>query len=171
MVLVTNGRYTCLSVKRYPCWSSVLSLNRCQAFEPVPGFPEKFWLWADSGAENSKATLNQLAWGAVKKIGPGVRSSRSNLGLATFHLICTMGLIMLALPVYKAVKNQFSSVTQLCPTLRAHGLQHAKLSCASPTPRACSNSCQSHRWCHPTISSSVVPFSSRLQSFPASGSF
>ena len=47
-----------------------------------------------------------------------------------------------------------------------HGLQHARLPCPSPTPRASSNS-----WCHPTISSSVVPFSSRLQSFPASGSF
>ena len=44
-------------------------------------------------------------------------------------------------------------------------------SCPSPTPRACSNSCPSSWWCHPTISSSVVPFSSHLQSFPASGSF
>ena len=50
-----------------------------------------------------------------------------------------------------------------------HGLQHARLPC--PTPRACSNSCPSHPWCHPTISSSVIPFSSCLQSFPASGSF
>ena len=66
---------------------------------------------------------------------------------------------------------QFSSVAQSCPTLRPHRLQHARLPCPSPTPRACSNSCPSHRWCHPTISSSVIPFSSRLQSFPASGSF
>ena len=51
------------------------------------------------------------------------------------------------------------------------GLQHARLPCPSPTPRACSNSCPSSRWCHPTISSSVVPFSSCLQSFPAWGSF
>ena len=51
------------------------------------------------------------------------------------------------------------------------GLQHAKFPCPSPTPGACSNSCPLSRWCHPTISSSVVPFSSRLQSFPASGSF
>ena len=49
--------------------------------------------------------------------------------------------------------------------------QHAKLPCPSPTPRACSNSCPLSRWCHPTISSSVVPFSSHLQSSPASGSF
>ena len=51
-----------------------------------------------------------------------------------------------------------------------HGLQHARPPCPSPTPRACSYSCPSSRWCHPTISSSVVPFFC-LQSFPASGSF
>ena len=52
-----------------------------------------------------------------------------------------------------------------------HGLQHARLPCPSPTPRACSNSCLSNQWPHPTISSSVVPFSSCLLSFPSSGSF
>ena len=52
-----------------------------------------------------------------------------------------------------------------------HGLQHTRLPCPSPTPRAYSNSCPLNRWCHPTISSSVVPFSSCLKSFPASGSF
>ena len=51
-----------------------------------------------------------------------------------------------------------------------HGLQHARLPCPSPSPRACLNSSPSSRWCHPTISSSVVPFSC-LQSFPESGSF
>ena len=54
--------------------------------------------------------------------------------------------------------------------LQPHGLQHARLPCPSPTPGACSNSSPSSQWCHPTISSSVVPFSC-LQSFPASGSF
>ena len=53
-------------------------------------------------------------------------------------------------------------------SLWLHGLQHAKLPCPSPTPRAYSNSCPWIRWCYPTISSSVVPFSSHLQSFPAS---
>ena len=52
-------------------------------------------------------------------------------------------------------------------SLWPHGLQHTKLPCPSLTPRAYPNSCPSHRWCHPTISSSVVPFSSYLQSFPA----
>ena len=55
-------------------------------------------------------------------------------------------------------------------SLWPHGLQHAWPPCTSLTPRACSNSCPSSQWCHPTISSSVVPFS-HLQSFPASGSF
>ena len=55
-------------------------------------------------------------------------------------------------------------------SLQPHGLQHARLPCPSPIPGAYSNSCPSSRWCHPTISSSVIPFSSCLQSFPASGS-
>ena len=56
-------------------------------------------------------------------------------------------------------------------SLWSHGLQHTRLPCPSPTLGACSNSSPLSHWCHPTISSSVVPFSSRLQSFPASGSF
>ena len=56
-------------------------------------------------------------------------------------------------------------------SLQSSGLQHTSFPCPSPSPRACSNSCPSSQWCHPTISSSVVPFSSCLQSFPASGSF
>ena len=55
--------------------------------------------------------------------------------------------------------------------LRTHGLQQPRLPCSSPTLGACSKSCPSSWWCHPTISSSVVPFSSCLQSCPASGSF
>ena len=56
-------------------------------------------------------------------------------------------------------------------SLRPHGQQHARPPCPSPTPRVYPNSCSSSQWCHPAISSSVVPFSSCLQSFPASGSF
>ena len=56
-------------------------------------------------------------------------------------------------------------------SLWLHGLQHARPPCPSPTPRVHSNSCPLSRWCHPTISSSVVPFSSHFQSFPASGFF
>ena len=56
-------------------------------------------------------------------------------------------------------------------SLWPRGLKHIKLPCPSPTPRPCSNSCPSSRWYHLIISSSVVPFSTSLQSFPASGSF
>ena len=56
-------------------------------------------------------------------------------------------------------------------SLWPHGLQHARPPCPSPTPGAYSNSCPLSQWCHATISSSVVPFTSHLQSFPASGSF
>ena len=55
-------------------------------------------------------------------------------------------------------------------SLQPHGLQHDRLPCPSPSPGVCSNSCPLSQWCHPTISSSVVPFSCP-QSFPASGSF
>ena len=67
---------------------------------------------------------------------------------------------------------QFSSVAQpLSDSLWPHGLQHTRLPCPSSIPGACSNSCPASWWCHPTISSSVIPFFSLLQSFPASGSF
>ena len=63
------------------------------------------------------------------------------------------------------------SCSIMSDSLWPRGLQHARLPCPSPSPRACSNSCPLSWWCHPTISSSVVPFSSCLQSFPVSGSF
>ena len=65
---------------------------------------------------------------------------------------------------------QFSH-SVMANSLRSHGLQHASLPCPSPTPGAYSNSCPLSWWYQPTISSSVIPFSSCLQSFPASGSF
>ena len=67
---------------------------------------------------------------------------------------------------------RFSSVTQLCLTLCSPmDCSTPDFPCPSSIPRACSNSCPSSHWCHPTISSSVIPFSSCLQSFPESGSF
>jgi len=66
---------------------------------------------------------------------------------------------------------QFSSVAQSCPTLQSHESQHTRPPCPSPTPGVYSDSCPLSQWCHPTISSSVISFASRLQSFPPSGSF
>ena len=69
--------------------------------------------------------------------------------------------------------RKFSSVQSLScvNSLQPHGLQHAGPPCPSPTPRVYPNSCPWSRWCHPTVLSSVIPFSSCLQSFPASGTF
>ena len=75
--------------------------------------------------------------------------------------VCFVSMIM---------RDQFSC-SVMSDSLWPHGLQHTRLPCPSPTPRACSNSCPLSQWCHPTISSSDIPFSSCLQSFPASGSF
>ena len=68
------------------------------------------------------------------------------------------------------LEGQFSH-SGVSDSLRPHELQHARPPCPSPTPRACSNSCPLSQWCHPTISSSVVPLSSCPQSSPASESF
>ena len=87
---------------------------------------------------------------------------------------CHIPSIPLDNTIWTATKETISvqfSHSVVSESLRSHGLQQARLPCPSPTPRACSNSCPSSQWCHPTISPSVVPFSSRLQSFPASGSF
>ena len=82
-------------------------------------------------------------------------------------LTCPQRTASLHLPI----SVHFSSVAQSCLTLCGpHGLQHARPPCPSPTPEVHPNPCPSSQVCHPTISSSVVPFSSHLQSFPASGS-
>ena len=85
---------------------------------------------------------------------------------------------ILQLPAMLLLAND--SITLVCLVVQSlshvrllgsHGLQHARPLCPLPSPRACSNSCPLSQRCHPTISSSAIPFSSRLQSFPASGSF
>ena len=84
------------------------------------------------------------------------------------------GILFCCLSFNVRFSDQFSSaatVVSESDSLRPHGLQHARLPCPSPTPGGYSNSCPLSRWCHPTISSSVVPFFSHLQSLPASGSF
>ena len=88
--------------------------------------------------------------------------------LFIYYLLLWIYLAVLGLTCStQGVLVQFSR--SLSDSLWHHGLQHTGLPCPSPTPRACSDSCPLSRWCHPTILSSVVPFSC-LQSFPASGS-
>ena len=72
---------------------------------------------------------------------------------------------------FSVVSSVQFSISVMSNSLRPHGLQHARPPCPSPTPRVYTNSCPLSRWCHPAISSSVIPFSSCPQSLPASGSF
>ena len=81
---------------------------------------------------------------------------------------------MIYVPLFRSLVSLCSvlfSQSVVSDSLPPHGLQHARPPCPSPTPRVYSNSCPLSRWCHPTISSSVVPSSSCLPSFPASGFF
>ena len=82
-----------------------------------------------------------------------------NISIKTFLLVTMIMIIV------------FVIVSVMSNSLWSRGLQHARLPCPSPFPGACSDSHPLSQWCHPTTSSSVVPFSSCLQSFPASGSF
>ena len=94
----------------------------------------------------------------------GANQGRSmlNLGLSCCSFFFLLGQASPSVQFSRSVMSN---------SLRPHGLQHARLPRPSPTPGVYSNSCPLSRWCHPTILSSVAPFSSRLQSFPASGSF
>ena len=78
-----------------------------------------------------------------------------------WYLSFSVWLILLLLFSYSVVSD----------SLRPRRLQHTSFPCPSPSPGVCSDSCPLSQWCHPTISSSVVPFSSCFESFPASGSF
>ena len=91
-----------------------------------------------------------------------MRSPRVGHDWATFTF--TFGRIL----ILSSVQFSHSVVSD---SLQLHGPQHTSPPCPSATPGACSNWCPLSQWCHPTISSSVVPFSSCRQSFPASGSF
>ena len=82
--------------------------------------------------------------------------------------VCDENISYLSLSNFEGYQFSFSVVSD---SLWPHELQHIRLPCPSPTPRACSISCPLSRWCHPTISFSVIPFASCLQSFSASGFF
>ena len=91
--------------------------------------------------------------------------------LWSFHDVCKSSHHAVYLKIIQCCMLIPFSRSVMSYSLWPHGLQHARLPFPSPFPGACSNSCPSSQWCHPTISSSVIPFSSCLQSFPAWGSF
>ena len=105
--------------------------------------------------------------------GGSTGETRSDQLLSFLHPGVPMGKVYIY--IYTSIYTRFSSVqfsrSVVSDSLRPHESQHARPPCPSPTPGVHSDSCPLSQWCHPAISSSVVPFSSCLQSFPASGSF
>ena len=145
------------------------------------------WFWKHSFL-SPYITATDI-WSTFKSVGSTRSQSPRRKALYTvcasfriFHC-CSMILVFYCwvtnynklniLKQQKIITFQFSSVhySLMSDSMRPHGLQNVRLPCLSPTPEACSNSFTLNWWCHPVISSSVVPFSSSLQSFPASGSF
>ena len=97
---------------------------------------------------------------SIRRLIPNLLPNKFLLHFLLAHGLCNQSL--------SSVQFSCSVVSD---SLQRDGLQHARLPCPLPTPRACTNSCPLSWWCHPTIPSSVVPFSSCLPSFPASRSF
>ena len=127
----------------------------------LPGLP--------SGTSDPLCPSMRILWAVGK-----TRWCTKNIRLMSELLDKSISLLQKELNSYLITvscdKFQFSH-SVVSDSLRPHGLQNTRLPCPSPTPRAYTNSCPSSQWCHQTISSSVIPFSSHLQSFPASGSF
>ena len=137
------------------------------------------WREADSARSPIVLLLSSLNKGPVKpetskiRVKSGLLEALPRLQSLNFHIVGLRVSKGRAPPPSASascgVSVQFNP-SVVSDSLRPHGLHHAKLPCPSPTPGVYSNSCPSSWWCHSTISSSVVPFS-RLQSYPASGSF
>ena len=135
-----------------------VNLKVAQLYPTLLGPHGRYSPWNSPGQNTGVCSLSFL-----QQIFP---TQESNQGL----LYCRWILYQLRYQGSPFIMFQFSC-SVVSDSLRTHELQHARSPCPSPTPRVHSNSCPSSRWCHPAISSSVVPFSSCPQSLPASESF
>ena len=129
----------------------------------------KYWLLVKAARKGQGAT-----WGIINLFFPFVlrwpKDSFHYKGKNPNELFGQSNVFLYFAFIYFFKGFQFSR-SVVSDSLRPRGLQHARPPCPSPTPGAYFNSCPLRWWCHPTISSSVIPFSSCLQTFPASGSF
>ena len=128
---------------------------------PIPTKPVLHLVFPTSIAEDSNQSISILSWKENQTSDSPVITTWSGSARITSHPAST----------FRPISSVQFSRSVMSDSLQPHGPQHARLPCPSPTPGAYSNSCPSNQWCHPTISSSVILFSSHLQSFPASGSF
>ena len=119
-----------------------------------------------------KLTHAKPLWNSTRDLIPGDNWSTDNQHWKV-HVLNQLLLIHVALlsHILLSISSVQFSCSVVSDSLRPHESQHARPPCPSPTPGVHSDSCPSSRWCHPAISSSVVPFSSCPQSLPASGSF
>ena len=172
-----HGIFPTQGSNRYLLYWQVHSLPPSHGEAPIVFFYWNvfFWLWYQDNADRNWEFWNfrLLRIFCIGKRGP-VSIAGVLPFLETIKRLCLrqvppkMMLVFLKFLPFSSVQFGHSVMSD---SLWPYGLQHAGLPCPSPTPPAYSNSCPSSRWCRPTISSSVVPYSSRLQSFPASGSF
>ena len=128
---------------------------------PIPTKPVLHLVFPTFIAKDSNQSTSILSWKENQTSDSPVTTTWSRPARITSHPAST----------FRPISSVQFSRSVASDSLQSRGPQHARLPCPSPTPGAFSNSRPSSQWCHPTISSSLVPFSSHLQSFPASGSF
>ena len=165
------------SVKRGVCSTAGCQVHEGRHFSTLPNGVGLMPWAAGTGGRHSKYLLNKRKGKCLPCKLPGNISEVDKRPL--IHILPqinhfssqkTKNYLTFSLPSHIILFLLFSH-SVMSNSLWPHELQHARLPCPSPTPGVCSNSCPLIQWCHPTISSSVVPFSSYPQSFPASGSF
>ena len=126
--------------------------------------------WPSVVAHHRRGRVSKEDWQEADSIWQMWFENTVWLSSFALHLKLSRVCVCVCVCVFSCSTSQFSP-SVVSDSLRPHGLQDARPPCPSPTPGVYPNPCPLRRWCHPAISSSVVPFSSCLQSFLASGSF
>ena len=126
--------------------------------------------WEIHGQKNLGVLKSMRSKRVEHNVADSVPDCHNKGNIAIKQVILIYFVFPVHIKVMFTLSVQFSS-SVVSSSFRPHGLLNARLPCPSPTPGAYSNLCPLHQWCHPTISASVIPFSSCLQSFPASASF
>ena len=137
------------------------------------------WRAAVHGVAKSRTQLSnwtELTWLGLANSPPSLsfpamQTRKSFPAWAGFLSLANLGIFVTQQWIINTVRLLLFNHSVTSDSLQPHGLQLARFPCPSPSPGIFSNLCPSIRWCHPTISSSVIPFSSCVQYFPASGSF